>query len=60
MPLLFGTVFFKHSRPRVSETILKSTYMDDSMDSVMSEAEGVKSYKELCELWFKAGMKTHK
>ena len=30
------------------------------MDSVMSEAEGVKLYKELCELQLKAGMKTHK
>jgi len=30
------------------------------MDSVMSEAKGVKLYRELCELWFKAGMKMHK
>ena len=56
----FHANLFKHSHPRASETILKSTYMDDSMDSVMSEAEGVKLYKELSELWVKAGMKTHK
>ena len=56
----FHANLFKHRYPKASETILKSTYMDDSMDSVISEAEGVKLYKELCELWSKAGMKTHK
>ena len=29
----------------MTETILKSTYMEDGMDSVMSEAKGVKLYK---------------
>ena len=42
------------------EVILKSTYMDDSMDSVIEETEGVELYKELSELWQKAGMQTHK
>ena len=30
------------------------------MVSVMDETEGVELYKELSELWQKAGMKTHK
>jgi len=34
--------------------------MDDSMDSVSNETEGIKLYKELFELWGKAGMHTHK
>ncbi len=51
---------FEQSYPRASEMILKSTYMDDSMDSVMNEAEGVRLYKELSELWQKAGMVEHK
>ena len=50
----------KKQYPRAAEVILKSTYMDDSMDSVMDETEGVELYKELSELWQKAGMQTHK
>ena len=46
--------------PRAAEVILKSTYMDDSMDSVRTEAEGIKLFNELFELWSKAGMHTHK
>ena len=34
--------------------------MDDSMDSVKDEVEGVKLYKELSDLWKQAGMLTHK
>ena len=45
---------------RAAEVTLKSTYMDDSMDSVMDEREGVELYKQLSELWEKAGMQTHK
>ena len=48
---------FEQIYPRAAETILKSTYMDDSMDSVMSETEGI---KQLSELWQKAGMHPHK
>ena len=40
--------------PRAAEVILKSTYMDDSMDSVKDETEGVELYKQLSELWKKA------
>ena len=47
---------FEEVYPRAAETILKSTYMDDSMDSVENEAEGIELYKQLSELWEKAGM----
>ena len=53
-------MLFRESHPRASETILKSTYMDDSMDSVLNEVEGINLYKELSELWKLAGMHTHK
>ena len=33
--------------------------MDDSMDSVMSESEGIALYKQLSELWDKGGMHAH-
>ena len=51
---------FEDIYPRAAETILKSTYMDDNMDSVMSESEGITLYKQLSELWDKAGMHAHK
>lgn len=38
------------------ETVLKSTYMDDSMDSVSNEAQGVELYRQLSLLLTKAGM----
>ena len=50
-------MLFRQSHPRASETILKSTYTDDSMDSVF---EGINLYKEMSELWKLAGMHTHK
>ena len=43
-----------------AETVLKSTYMDDSMDSVVDESQGIKLYEELNQLWSKAGMQAHK
>ena len=46
--------------PRAAETVLKSTYMDDSMDSVKSDQEGIKLYHELIALWRKAGMHARK
>ena len=52
---LFGKIY-----PRAAETILKSTYMDDSMDSVMDEIKGSELYTQLSELWQKAGMHAHK
>ena len=46
--------------PRAAETILKSTYMDDSMDSVATEKEGICLYNDLTQLWNLANMKARK
>ena len=56
----FHAMSFRKMHSRASEIYLKSTYMDDSMDSVLNEIEGINLYKELSELWKKAGMHTHK
>jgi hypothetical protein len=42
--------------PLAAETVLKSTYMDDSLDSAENEEEGVHLYHELKELWEKASL----
>ena len=42
---------YEQQDPRATEVILKSTYMDDSMDSVIDDAQGVKLFKDLSELW---------
>ena len=39
-----------------AETVLKSTYMDDSLDSVPNAEHGIELYKQLLQLWSKAGM----
>ena len=36
----------KDEFPMAAETVLKSTYMDDSMDSVVDESRGIKLYEE--------------
>ena len=36
--------------PMGAETVLKSTYKDDSMDSVANDDQGVRLYEELNEL----------
>jgi len=43
-----------------SETVLKSTYMDNSMDSVPNDNQGIQLYQQLSKLWDEAGMQTHK
>ena len=45
-----------------AETIIYSlhNYIDDSMDSVENETEGINVYRQLSELWEKAGMHAHK
>ena len=48
------------SYPLASETVLKSTYMDDSMDSVLDDSQGMELFKELDKLWSKAGMHARK
>ena len=46
--------------PRAAETILESTYMDDSMDSSPSEEECVQLFEELSALCGSAGMHARK
>ena len=46
--------------PLAAETILESTYMDDSMDSVPDVRTAVELYNQLSELWGSAGMQARK
>lgn len=46
--------------PLAAETVLQSTYMDDSMDSVENEQQGIELYKQLHKLWSLAGMNAKK
>ncbi|XP_052271566.1 uncharacterized protein LOC127872276 [Dreissena polymorpha] len=46
--------------PLAAETILKSTYMDDSMDSVDNVQQGKKLYNELSSMLTRAGMHARK
>ena len=47
---------YKDSFPMAAETIEKSTYMDDSMDFVHTEEQGMELYHQLSDLLSKAGM----
>ena len=51
---------YRREYPRAAETISKSTYMDDSMDSVLNEKQDVALYKELSASLAKAGMHARK
>ena len=51
---------YQKEYPLAAETVLLSTYMDDSMDSVENEKKGIELYKELNNIWAKAGMFPHK
>ena len=42
--------------PQAAETVLSSTYMDDSLDSMLTVAEASQLYAGLKELWGCAGM----
>ena len=46
--------------PKAAETVLESTYMDDSMDSAVNEVECIELYRELSALWQSAGMHARK
>ena len=50
----------RHQYPLAAETVMKSTYMDDSINSVETVREGIQLYKELDSLWGIAGMKARK
>ena len=51
---------FKDKFPMAAETILKATYMDDSMDSVLDEEKGIELHRQLSLLLTKAGMHARK
>ena len=46
--------------PKAAETIVKSTYMDDSLDSVRNIDDGIEHCKQLSEIWESAGMHARK
>ena len=46
--------------PLAAETVLKSTYMDDSLDSVENDDVGVELYHQRNALWEKAGVHARK
>jgi len=46
----------KDELPLVEEAVSKSTYMDGSMDSVLDNSQSIELYKQLDELWSRAGM----
>ncbi len=46
--------------PLAAETVMKSTYMDDSINSVENDDEGVKLYHQLKALWGVANMQARK
>lgn len=46
--------------PLAVETVLKSTHMDDSIDSVETVQGGIQLYKELDSLWVIAGIQARK
>ena len=51
---------FSEEFPRASKTVLKSTYIDDRMDFVDTEEEGIGLYRELMKLWGLANMHARK
>ena len=65
-PFLAQFVIQQHARKHQSEfslgaeTVLKSTYMDDSMDSVPDKETGIEFYRQLSQLWPLAGMHARK
>ena len=46
--------------PLAAETVLQSTYMDDSMDSKKDNEEAIKLYEELSSMWASANMHARK
>ncbi|XP_052806575.1 uncharacterized protein LOC128235822 [Mya arenaria] len=51
---------FMEQYPNAAECVLRSTYMDDTMDSVEDEIAAIGLYHELSSLWRLAGMKPRK
>ena len=46
--------------PLAAETVLQSTHIDDSLDSVEEDEKGVELYHQLNALWAKPGMRARK
>ncbi|XP_065174407.1 uncharacterized protein LOC135804458 [Sycon ciliatum] len=65
-PFLAQLVTQEHARtstskyPNAAETVLESTYMDDSLDSAPSVSAGIDNYHQLTSLWGEAGMHARK
>ena len=65
-PFLAQFVIQEHTRKHQSqfllgaETVLKSTYVDDSMKCVPDKETGIDLYKQLSQLWASAGMHARK
>ena len=55
-----NAVRFAKIYPLASETVLKSTYMDDNMDSMPNTDKCIALYSQLNQLWEKAGMHVRK
>ncbi|KAJ8034197.1 hypothetical protein HOLleu_20937 [Holothuria leucospilota] len=51
---------YQNEFPLASKTVLQSTYMDDSMDSVSDVNIGIELYHQINELWSRAGMEARK
>ena len=51
---------YQEEFPLAADTVSKSTYMDDSLDSVRDNDSAMQLVQELQELWAKAGMKARK
>ena len=46
---------FKDTFPMAVETVLRSTYIDDSMDSVANEDQGIELHRQLSQLLRQTG-----
>ena len=46
--------------PLATEPVLKSTYIADSMDSLLDKETGIELYRQLSQLWTSAGMHARK
>ena len=51
---------FEDIFPLAAETVLQSTYMDDSMDSVVNKDQGIELHRQLSQLLTQAGMHAKK
>jgi hypothetical protein len=55
-----NTRLHQETHPLAAETVLKSTYMDDSIDSAETDEIGVKLHRQLSSFWNHVGMQARK